>query len=74
MDLLDRRGGLFLEWACTALGEGERRGNGELPENNSSSAGRSTLSGAATSLPLLIRAGGNGQGGSRDYPARQASN
>ena len=73
-DRLDRRGGLFLEWASTVFREGERRGSGELLEDNSSSAGRSTSSGAATSLPLLEREGGNGQGGSRDRPARPASN
>ena len=74
MDRLDRRGGLFLEWASSAFGEGERRGSGELPEDNSSSAGRSTSSGAGTYLPLSGRAEGNGLGGSRDCPAGPASN
>ena len=44
--------------ASAAFGDGERRGSGELPEDNSSSAGRSTSSGAATSLPLPGREGG----------------
>ena len=35
-DRLDRRGGLFLEWSSAAFGDGERRGNGELLEYNSS--------------------------------------
>ena len=48
--------------ASAAFGDGERRGSGELPEDNSSSAGRSTSSGAATSLPLPGREGGNGFG------------
>ena len=74
MDLLDRRGSLFLEWASAAFGDGEWRGSGELLEDNSSSVGRSTLSGATTYLPLPGREGGNGWGGSRDCPARPASN
>ena len=52
MDRLDRRGGLFLEWVSSAFGDGERRGRGELPEDNSSFAGRSIPSDLATSLPL----------------------
>ena len=52
MDLLDRRGGLFLDWASKAFGDGEWRGCGELPEDSSSSAGRSMSFGIATSLPL----------------------
>ena len=36
MDRLGRRGGLFLEWASEAFGDGERHGRGELPEDNSS--------------------------------------
>ena len=54
--LTDRLGwqrGLFLEWASAAFGDGERRGRGELPEDNSSSSGKSTLSSAAIPLPLL---------------------
>ena len=74
MDRLDWRGGLFLEWASATFGEDERRGSGELLEDNSSSAGISTSSGATTSLPLLGREGGKGRGGSLDYPARPASN
>ena len=49
---MDRRGGLFLEWASAAFGDGERRGSGELLEDSSSSAGRSISSGAMTSLPM----------------------
>ena len=53
---------------------GERRGSGELPEDNSSSTDRSTSSGVTTSLPLLGWARGNGRGGSGHCPARPASN
>ena len=74
MDRLDWRGGLFLEWASATFGDGERRRSGEFSEDNSSSAGRSTSFGAVTSLPLPGREGGNGWGGSRDCPARSASN
>ena len=74
MDRLDRRGDLFLEWASAAFEDGERRGSGELLEDNSSFFGRSTSSSVATSLPLPRREGGNGWGGSRDCPARPASN
>ena len=58
--LMDRRGGFFLEWVSVAFGDGERRGSGELLEDNSFSTGRSTSFGATTSLPLLGREGGNG--------------
>ena len=74
MDRLVRRAGLFLERASAASEVGERRGSGELQEDNSSSSSRSTSSSATTSLPLLGLAGGNGRGGSRDCPARLASN
>ena len=57
-----------------AFGDGEPRGSGELPEDSSSSADRSTSPGVATPLPLSGREGGNGQGGSRDCPFRSASN
>ena len=57
-----------------AFRDGERRRSGELPEDSSSSTGRSTSSGAATSLSLSGQEGGNGRGGSRDCPARPASN
>ena len=60
MDKLDQRGGLFLEWASAAFGDGEWCRSGELPKDNSSSAGRSTSSDAATSLPLSGQEGGNG--------------
>ena len=74
MDRLDLRGGLFLDWAFAAFGEGERRGSGELPEDSSSSAGWSMSSGAATSFPLPGREVGNGRGGSLDCWVRPASN
>ena len=35
IDRLGRQGGLFLEWASTEFGDGERRERGELPEDNS---------------------------------------
>ena len=44
--------GLFLDWASAAFGDGERRGSGELSEDNSSSVGRSMSSGTAASLPF----------------------
>ena len=34
IDRLGWRGDLFLEWASTAFGDGERRGRGELSEDN----------------------------------------
>ena len=74
MDQLDRRGGLFLEWASAAFGDGEQHGSGELPKDNSSSAGRSMSSGTTTSLPLLGRDGESGWGGPRDFSAWLASN
>ena len=74
MDRLDRRGGLFLDWASATFEDCERRRSGELREDSSSSAGRSISSGAATSLPLLGREEGKGRVGSRDCSARLASN
>ena len=68
-DRLDRRGGRFLKWASTAFEDGDRRGSGELPEDNSSSAGKSISYGTTTSLPFPRRDGGNGGRGSRDWPA-----
>ena len=47
---------------------------GELPEDSSSFACRSISSGAATSLPLSGREGGNGRGGSRECLAQSTSN
>ena len=46
---------------------------GELPEDNSSSAGRSISSDAAASIPLSGQEGGKGLGGSRDCSAWLAS-
>ena len=69
MDRLGRLGGLFLDWASVAFGDGERRGSGELSEDNSSSVGRSMSSGTAASLPLSGRDGGSGRGGPRDFSA-----
>ena len=66
-DRLGRRGGLFLKWASAAFEDGERRGRGELPEDNSSSAGRSISSDTAVSLPLLGWERGKGRGGSHDW-------
>ena len=66
MDRLGRRGGLFLDWAFAAFGDGERRGSEELSEDNSSSAGRSMSSGIETSLPLSGRDGGSWWGGPLD--------
>ena len=74
MGRLDRRGGLFLDWASVALGDGERRGSGELSEDNSSFAGRSMSSGTAASFSLSRRDGGSGRGGRCDFLAWLASN
>ena len=63
MDRLDRRGGLSRDWAFAAFRDGERCGSEELPEDNSSSVGKSMSSGTVASLPLSGRDGGSGQGG-----------
>ena len=65
MDRLDRRGGLFLDWASTTFGDSERRGSGELLEDNSSSVGRSISSG---------RDEGSGRGGPHNFSAWMVSN
>ena len=69
MDRLGRRGGLFLDWASAVFGDGERRGSGELSEENSSSVGRLMSSGTTNSLPLSRRDGGGGRGGPPDLSA-----
>ena len=74
MDRLDRRRGLILDWASTVFGDGERRGSGELLEDNSSSANRSMSLGTVASLPLSRQDGGSGRGGPRDFSAWLASN
>ena len=74
MDRLSWRGGLFLERASAAFGDGDRRGRGEFPEDNSSSVGRSISSCAVIPLPLPGRGGGNGRGCSCDCSARLAFN
>ena len=73
MDRLGRRGGLFLEWASVAFGDGEWHGRGELPDDNSSSARRSISFGIAATLSFPGREGGKGRGGSRDRSAWLAS-
>ena len=69
MDQLGRQGGLYLDWASAAFRDGERRGSGELLEDNSSSVGRSMLSGTTASLPLSGRDEGSGRGGPRGFSA-----
>ena len=73
-DWLDRRGGLFLEWASTTFGDGDQREREELPEDNSSLAGRSISSSATASLPFLGLEEGNGGRCSRDWLTRPSSN
>ena len=51
-DRLDWRGDSFLEWASAAFGDADRRGSGELLEDNSSSAGKSISSSSTASLPF----------------------
>ena len=57
---LERRGGLFLDSASTLFFGGGRSRSGELPEDNSSSAAASLLSGRIGSLPLFCLTGGVG--------------
>ena len=51
---LEWQGGLFLNLASTLFWGGERRGSGELSEDNSSFSGGSLWSGRAGSLPLFV--------------------
>ena len=53
----------FFEWASAAFRDGEwcGSGSGELPEDSSSSVGRSTSSGSTTSFLLPGREGGSGR-------------
>ena len=74
MDRLGQRGGLFLEWVSVVFEDDERNGSGELSEDSSTSAGRSTSFGVATSFPLPGRERGSGRGGSRDFSAWPTSN
>ena len=69
MDRLGQGGGLFLDWDFAAFRDGERRGSGELSEDNLSSAGRSMSSGTTASLSLVRRDGGRGWGGPCDFLA-----
>ena len=73
IDLLGRRDDLFLKWASAAFGDDERRRRGELPEDNSSSAGKSISYSVAVSLPLPGRGGGKGRGSSHDCTTRLSS-
>ena len=59
-NLLERRGGLFLDSASTLFFGGGKSGSGELPEDNSSSAAASLSSGRIGSLPLFCLTGGAG--------------
>ena len=74
LDQLGRRDDLFLKWASAAFENDDRRIIGELPEDNSSSVGRSMSSSIVASLPLPGREGGKGLGGSRNCLARLVSN
>ena len=60
IERLEWRGGLFLDSASTMFFGGERSSNGELPEDNSSSAAASLSPGKMGSLPLLCLIGGAG--------------
>ena len=53
MDRLDRREGLFLDSASALFWGGERSRSGELPKDNSSSAGGSLSPMRMSSLPLF---------------------
>ena len=55
---LERHGGLFLDSASTLLFGGEGSCNGELPEDNSSSATASLSPGRMGSFPLFCLTGG----------------
>ena len=59
-ELLERRGGLFLDLASMLFFRGERSGSGELPEDNSLFADASPLPGRIGFLPLLCLTEGAG--------------
>ena len=59
-DLLERRGGLFLDSASTLFFGSVRSGRGELSEDNSSSATASLSSSRIGALPLSCLTGGAG--------------
>ena len=63
-----------MDWASADFGDGERRGSGELLEDNSSSAGRSMSSDTTVSLPLSGRDRGSRQGGPHDFSGWMAFN
>ena len=59
-DLLERRGGLFLDSNSTLFFGGSGSGSGELPEDSSSSVAASPSSDRIGSLPLFCLVGGGG--------------
>ena len=72
-DWLERRGGLFLDYASTLFFEGGRSRSGELPKDNSSSAAASLFSGWIGSLPLFCLTGGIGWLLPRTFSVRSSS-
>ena len=73
MDRLEGCGGLFLDLASTLFFGGGRFGNGELPEENSSSAAASLSSGWIGSFPLFCLIRGVGWLLSRAFSIRSPS-
>ena len=59
-ELLERRGGLFLDSASMLFFRGERSGSGELPEDNSLFADVSPSPGRIGFLPLFCLIEGAG--------------